>query len=205
MPKPKEAIAAELAAAGCKAIRESHVAELSRLLLDDERIVDSLMRVEACGSPRILHLIVTNQRVALFKETLRTNWRGAYTGESQVSAEYILWKNIARVRLEHDNEYRDFEIVVEGLTERLGSLRLDRGGTGQQKDQFGISPVSAIEVQMFGERIRDRLDRYQEHRLSASRSGDEFMDRLERLARLRESGALDEEEFRAAKRNLLLD
>ena len=208
MPKAKEAIAAELAAAGCKAIRDIHCDELSKLLLNYERIVDSLIYATGGDHRGIGHLVITSQRIAHLHEALLTNFWGDCTGKSRFSVNYVLWKNVGRIQILSCSRCDDDNIYVEGYTRNLDYLQLCQFDRRQQ-DLQGVPPTSPGEVRRFGEKIRESLDRLQQDqatpKIGDAAAEDALIDKLERLARLRESGALDEEEFRVAKRKLLLD
>jgi hypothetical protein len=197
MPKSQDAIAAELAAAGCKAIREDHCAELSRLLLDDEHIIDSLICSSVDdGFATVQHLVVTSDRIVHLYQGVKTSWRGAATGFDPVRAEYVMWKHIASISI------FDRELTINSGARGIGGFRFLTGGDCCFDGVPGAVPE---ELRALGERTRADLDRLHTSVVSKPAVDNMLIDKLERLTRLRESGALDDEEFRAAKRKLLLN
>ena len=73
------------------------------------------------------------------------------------------------------------------------------------KDFDGVYPVVPEELAALVARIRTHVGQLHASARSTPAAENTLLDKLERLAKLRQSGALDEEEFRAAKRKLLLD
>jgi hypothetical protein len=144
-----------------------------------------------------MHLVVTSDRVAMITEWFERNWLGSRTKRVyEIETKYLLWGQIARVSLEPG------QLQVTGKTGQLDSLYMHPDG---RESIDGVPPFDPKEFSALGIRIRTYVDQLHISLASETPATDTLIEKLERLAKLRQSGALDEEEFRAAKRKLLLD
>jgi hypothetical protein len=83
-----------------------------------------------------------------------------------------------------------------------GSIRIDRPGL-PLPPQIAVDKSRLDEYRPYINRINEKIHEAKHGSASNAPAGTEFIEELERLADLRNSGALTEEEFRQAKRRML--
>ncbi len=166
------------------------------MLADGEPIADAIVGCQesSLDGPRGCQLIVATplRTVSVWEMPA-----GFLRGRIRYST-HIYWQDVATVGLTGKGGAPLGTFTIRAYTSQMGSISF-----WPEKSGMGIPPPTEQEVVAFGQRLQSRLQAIKSGAAPSSQAGGALIDQLERLAALKTSGAISEEEFQLAKRKLL--
>ena len=185
MAKPEAEVAAELQRAGCADLSPKLGGELAHNLTKGEAVVDAIAGDNAddmAFGDRVL-LVATPFWALVVRE-----WIGGLFREARVTTDYIHWRDVQTSQ----SDSKDGYIAL-----------FDHNGASKVRLHIKRSNAQEQDFAAFCEYMQERVIAAKSSSSSTRQAGNLLIEQLERLASLRERGAISEAEFDLAKRKLL--
>ena len=183
MARAEEEVAEELERLGCK-VNDKQLSTIAELLVTGEVVIDALAAIgeDYDGRSFPAALLITS------KQVLWVPYKLSFWSGGKVSEERLYWQDVANL-----------EFTAPACVTAKGY-----GTAGSVRAWFKKRSVDQRRFQEIAGKIQERVANAKAPQARpASGDQDSLVDKLERLAALREKGHISTDEFEFAKRKLL--